>query len=340
MSEVIRPFRGLGKLEEMLEDHVSRFLNGPFDGPRATLTSDAVRTCDAKISMDMDTASLELALKRAGLSAKDVEVIAYRTSATRRVTEYPARIGAESGRRTIQIGAERPKDATGDLLFRDASGFTLGIALVLARSLKPEPLRPFLKGTWLADAKLEIHSREESMDGITPRKLTPERLSELQEQGSKVGPGTMTFVQFTGKVLATEIQQCMDLYVHEELGNAMDAHELDRGSQDESRLRFQVARMSVDVITAVAGKVYLELFEDEGRVHPGDAAIAEGLKGNAGLASFLAKPVRKSGGQGSRSDIEIAAELVKMAGTASDQLRSYVEDCYGLGHNLQSTLGA
>jgi hypothetical protein len=339
MSELIRPFRGLDRLGDYLESHVLRFVNGAFDRPRATLTSDAVRGCDARISLQLETAGLEMELKRAGLLAKDVEIIAYRISATRRLTEYPARIKAGDGGKTIEIDAGRQKDSTGDLLYREGSGFTLGIAFVLANSRPPEPLRPFLKGTWLADAKLEVHSREESMDGITPLKLTPERLAELQEQGSKVGPGTITFIQFTGKVLETEVQQCMDLYVHEDLGNAMDSYELNPGSIDESRLRFQVARMSVDVITAIACKVYLELLDEDGLIKPADAAVEEALKANAGLASFLAKPVRKSGGQGARTDVEISTELIKLAGTAPDELRSYVEDCYGLGKHLNSTLG-
>lgn len=340
MSELIRPFRGLDKLGDYLEGNVLRSVNGAFDRPRATLTADAVRSCDAKISLELDTAGLELELKRAGLSSKDVEIVSYRNSATRRLTEYPARASADHEGKKIQISAERQAYSTDDLLYREGSGFTLGIALVLANSRPPEPLRPFIRGTWLADAKLEVHSREENMDGITPYKLTPECLAELQEQGSKVGPGTMTFIQFTGKVLQSEIQQCIDLYVHEDLGTAMDSHELDPSSIDESKLRFQIARMSVDVITAIASKAYLELVEEDSVVNPDEAAVTEALKKNAGLASFLSKPVRKSGGQGARSDVEIATEILILAGTAPDQLRSYVEDCYGLGKHLSSTLGS
>jgi hypothetical protein len=339
MSEVIRPFRGLDRLENLLDDHVTRYANGTVDRPRVTLTTDSVRTCDARIEAVVDAARFELEAKRAGLDAKDIEVIAYRTSATRRLTEYLDRKVWSPGLKTLEIRTERRKDVAGDLLYREGSGFTLGIAFVLRQNIEREPLRPFLKGTWLADAKLEVRSREEAMDGITPHKLTAERIAELQEQGIKVGPATLTYVQFTGSLISSDLLQCVDIYIHEQLGAAMDGHELNPSSLDETKLRFQVARMSVDVITAVAARAYLEVKRESGELEPNGSTVEEALSGNPGLASFLSKPVRRAGGQGGRSDLEIAVDLVKMAGIEPGQLRSFVEDCYGVGNSLLSTLG-
>ena len=348
MTSVIRPFMGLEELEVQLNERLNRVINGTQlveDADSSTMASEQVGSADAEIATTINVEAILRAISLAGLTPEDVELVSYRTSATRRLTEFSSRTSiADFARSSIDgnivISASRINAQADALLSGESAGFTLGIALVLSKSLDPtRTLRPFQKGTWLAEATLRIRSKLENQDGILPISLTADCIAELRARGVQVGPATVSFIEFNADVLTEQFKERMYLYIHKDLNDALDQLEKGHVGIDEDLVRYEVSKLGVEVVFVVAHKAFLEIAAQQGSTQPDRDQMLERITNLPGLASFIAKPLSGTDGYEDQKDEEIAVDVILLAGTNPSQLRALLEDRNKVGALTARALG-
>lgn len=348
MTSIIRPFMGLEELELHFTQRLKRTINGielTDDEESSTMPTDQVASCDAEIVATILVEPMLRALSLAGLTPEDVDLVSYRTSATRRLTQFVSRMSIADYVRSstsghIVVSATRIKTERDELLSGEGAGFTLGLALVLSRSLDPaRTLRPFQKGTWLTEATLRLRSKHENQDGILPIPLTDECIAELRGRGIQVGPATLSYIEFGGDVLSENFRERLYLYIHKDLNDALDRLEKGQVDIDEGLVRYEVAKLGAEVICVVAHKAFLEIGAQLGSLQTDRNMVLEHISNLPGLASFISKPLSGSGGYEDRKDEEIAADVIWLAGTEPSRLRALLEDCNQVGTLTAQALG-
>lgn len=348
MTSIIRPFMGLDDLELHFAQRLRRTINDrdlAEDEEASTMLADQVASCNAEISTIIHIGPMLRALSTAGLTADDVNLLSYRTSATRRLTTFSenrslAELASIAQNGEIVVSAGRRTSQADELLEGESSGFTLGLALVLARGQDPtRTLRPFQKGTWLVEATLKIRSRQENQDGILPIPLTEERIAELQSRGIHVGPATLLFVEIGGEVLNENFRERVNMYIHRDLNEAFDRVEKGDEGIDEDAVRYEAAKLGVEVVSIIAQKCFLEISSLAGTNQLERNDILEVVTKVPSLAAFLAKPLSRLDQFSDRKDEDNATDIVLLAGTDSGRLRALLEDCNGVGGLTASALG-
>jgi hypothetical protein len=336
MAKTIRPFRGLDDLQGLLDKAIFE-INGKSVKGMQTLVPAEVGAANASLRLELDSSAFTRALAKAGLSSDDVEIVTHRLGGARRLIELNRSIpNPKSQPRTVEV--IRNAGLEGDHLYGDENGFSLGVSVVLARKMQRERLRPFLQGTWLAEVKLEVRAHEEADAGPQLKKLDDETIAALQAKGVRVGPATMTYVDFTQKLLTSPLVSAVVVYVNEGLGDAIKQQAETKSEAEEQKLRFHFARMAVDATSAIAVQVGKEIFDlDPADVHD-EARIKLVIQSNDGLVHFLSFHLLKSAwGQGKDRE-SAAAEVVYLAYHSPDNLRAMLEQCTGVGLHLPDTL--
>jgi hypothetical protein len=337
MSNTIRPFRGLDALQVLL-DGTEFLVNGKRSLGRVTMTPDEVRDATADARLVLDRAAYRNALAVAGLSLDDVEVLAFRLGGSGRLLELN-RVETKSSDRSIIVSTTRDGAKIGDPLHGEESSFSLGASIVLAKDLEKKRFRPYLKGTWLAEARLDVRAHDEAVAGPQLRQLNDEEVAALRSKGIRVGLDTLTYVDFTQKLLSAPLVSAVTIYVNEGLGLALKRHEETKSDEFERRLRFHMSRVAVDATVAIATKVAEEIAELEPEDLDDVARIRTAIQGSEGLVRFLSHYFVKSDwGRGLERE-SAAAEVVHLAHRAPADLRPMLEQCVGLGEHLPDVLG-
>jgi len=337
MAKTIRPFRGLDALQVLL-DGTEFSVNGKRSLGRVTMAPDEVRDAAADLRLVLERSAYRNALAVAGLALGDVEVLAFRLGGSGRLLELN-RVETGSDDRSVIVSATRDSGQAGDLLHGEESSFSLGATIVLAKDLERKRFRPFLKGTWLAEARLDVRAHDEAVAGPQLRQLNDEEVAALRAKGIRVGPATLTYVDFTQKLLAAPLVSAVTIYVNEGLALALKRHEETKSDEDERRLRFHMSRVAVDATVAIATKVAEEIAEIEPEDLNDVARIRTLIQGSEGLVRFLSHYFMKSDwGRGLERE-SAAAEVVHLAHRAPADLRPMLEQCIGLGEHLPDVLG-
>jgi len=337
MPKTIRPFRGLDALQGLL-DGTEFLVNGKRSLGRVTMAPDEVRDATVDARLVLDQAAYRTALAVAGLSIDDVEVLAFRLGGSGRLLELN-RVETGSSDRSVIVSASRDGAQVGDPLHGEESSFSLGASIVLAKDLEKKRFRPFLKGTWLAEARLEIRAHDEAVAGPQLRQLNDEEVAALRAKGIRVGPATLTYIDFTQKLLAAPLVSAVTIYVNEGLGLALKRYEETMSDEVERRLRFHMSRVAVDATVAIATKVAEEIAEIEPEDLDDVARIRTTIQGSEGLVRFLSHYFMKSEWGRGLDRESAAAEVVHLAHRAPADLRPMLEQCIGLGEHLPDVLG-
>jgi hypothetical protein len=303
------------------------------------MASAEVRDATVDARLVLDRAAYKTALAVAGLSVDDVEVLAFRIGGSGRLLELN-RVETGFSDRNVIVSATRDGAKVGDLLHGEESSFSLGATIVLAKDLERKRFRPFLKGTWLAEARLEVRAHDEAISGPQLRQLNDEEVAALRAKGIRVGPATFTYVDFTQKLLTAPLVTAVTIYVNEALGRALKQYEETMSDDVERRLRFHMSRVAVDATVAIAIKVVEEIAEIEPEDLDDVARIRTTIQGSEGLVRFLSHHFMKSEwGRGLERE-SAAAEVVRLAHRAPEDLRPMLEQCIGLGEHLSDVLGS
>lgn len=177
----VRPFVGLDALQRLLDADATLLVGADVVEPDGTLTltlegfllRDVVLqlgATDERYEEIVD--ALEARCAELGYATDGVELAVVASSPYLKISEVLARrrvAEMRGGDRRIALhGPPRPR-----ALQSPRSGCSIDVYLVLSQHVEPRPLRPYLKGTWLAHVSFTLSS-ELAPIGFTPRPLTPE----------------------------------------------------------------------------------------------------------------------------------------------------------------------
>lgn len=181
-NPVLRPYDHLEEFEKMVEDvqlDVFTYTTPVKCGPGETVIVDSVelRQLGLKITPMWQDNRVASALQEIQLSEGDVEVVVVVDAGFLRQRSVVSRCSLtelESGLTVVELGKGRPR-----AMQDKRQGYVLSLHLVLARELGRAPLRPWRKGTVLAETSFRI---KPSFDfaGLDPEPLTEDVIREHQ----------------------------------------------------------------------------------------------------------------------------------------------------------------
>jgi hypothetical protein len=147
---------------------------GETDEAYAELGAALVQKC---AELEYDPAAVELVVVASSPYLKIAELLV-----RRKVAEF-----ADTERRIVLHGPPRPR-----ALRSPRSGCTIDVYLLLGSSAQPRPLRPWRKGTWLAQVSFTISS------DLAPIGFTPRPLTAQVRKDNELPDDTVRFVVFDG----------------------------------------------------------------------------------------------------------------------------------------------
>ena len=211
-TRTVRPFRGLSLLEEKFRNVVLNLGSDLCEGGKEASIVDesSLQFGDLVVSLRCSQTDLFDALKIAGLSPDDVQLLVTARATTYKVSEIIYQVALSN----IQFFEPfRIDKASSPLIFGDRNGFDIRVALVLAAAgSQVDPLRPRIVGTWLA--KRDFRLRTETLfSGFSSNPLTDETRQLLGAP-----KGCMTWLEIDGGILECEfLADSVHHYVDAEL---------------------------------------------------------------------------------------------------------------------------
>jgi len=214
-SPVIRNFRGLDKLEKVLNDckwtvNLGYGNHSTFDTDSTVPVSPSdIRDIGISLNLEIDQATLLAAIGHADLQAADVELIVVAEGSFLKNRDVLVKV--ESLNLPSSINITRWKAVRSDSMLDRRHGFDLSAYFVLNKGIRHMPLRPRRLGTVLAETRLSIRPTKLG-SGLVPRPLTDEI------RGNKLPRGTTLWVEQTGELFdATALDDAVVIYIDEQL---------------------------------------------------------------------------------------------------------------------------
>jgi hypothetical protein len=191
------------------------------------------------------------------LDPDDVELVVITSTQRLKLAEIPwrtslAHLHAEPTR--IMLAAPHHRPDSFDAPF---GGVRIDLYCLLSRQLSPLPLRPWRKGTWLADLRWELRSAVREV-GFTPVPLDDELRRQLN-----LDSGTMRYVEFDGSALDPDIDESsLMLYVDGGLLTAITSNPNTPGSRFLQRQLFLDAVRSILMQPHLSGEIRSASYEE------------------------------------------------------------------------------
>ncbi|GAA2079856.1 hypothetical protein GCM10009821_20150 [Aeromicrobium halocynthiae] len=275
---VIRPFNGLDAAENVLEDLVLRI--DDLEHEPGSIVVDAPTLASAKMALRLPSGSdLGDAVDSTPLGSADCGLVVVARALSNRWSHVVLRDYV----RHLDLDGDFEIDRDADrLVFADAGGFVITVAIVLLHELQPEPLRPNSPGTWLARRDFRVVP-ERAEFSFSPDELT----DELRKQFSLPSNApSFVHVDIDQMIGADDVSEAVSVYLDSSILRL-----LQQSQTDPLALQIQ-SELAVTTMAAVA--------------RGGLAAMAESLDYEPGapdvedypaIASFYAQLTRRLGRQ-------------------------------------------
>lgn len=255
-TRTIRPFVGLGDIGAVLEETALHFgTETCLAGQGITIDVSPHEFLMRPVTIEWaadDTGLQEFtdrareAVKAAGLSDSDLSLVAVASSPFLKVADIIfERTFAhleELGRITDLSPAPRP-----DAFSAPFSGFTVDAYVLLNRQLEKRPLRPYLRGTWLAHARYRVSTTH------GPAFLPPTPLTAAIRDRLGLASKAVRYLYLGDHDLLKDYttQEKPTFYVDEDLLSQLNARRRSRGSK---ALQLQLAHdFAASVVRRAAG---------------------------------------------------------------------------------------
>jgi hypothetical protein len=248
----------------------------------ATLTQNDLLTSSFTVRPELDTVELETGLESIGLGPAGISLLIFAKSRTLKQTEIILleSLSTSPGRRESEIAIE---PSVNPLLFADVSaGFSLDVALVLAETIPHEPLKPYLKGTWLGRRTFDV--RVERDDAL----FVPVPLDDARRRELDLPSGTMSYVRFEpdrSPLEATDIEELLEFLVDDGvLGHIKQV-------EQSPEARLVMTQLAAELLTAILMRGVRDLEDDniqlrmevDGRPSIFDRVVAKVAEGQTGV---------------------------------------------------------
>jgi hypothetical protein len=277
----VRPFRGLASFQRALSKIVFSADSQEVE-ESVTLSSNDLLTSSFSIRLDFDRVELETGLESVPLVPEAISLLIFAKSRTLKQTEI---ILLESLSTSLErSGSEIAIETSSNpLLFGDVSaGFSVDVALVLAEAIPHEPLKPYLKGTWLGRRKFDVHvERDDAL-------FVPVPLDDVRRRELSLPPGTMSYVPFEvdrSPLEATDIEELLEFLVDDGvLGHIKHV-------EQSPEARLVMTQLAAELLTAILMRGVRDLEDDsiqlrietDGRPSIFDRVVAKVAEGQSGV---------------------------------------------------------
>jgi hypothetical protein len=265
LTQVIRPFRGLEKLDELAELVSIRFGDTQIESGRSATADSPIDFLNRAIEISVPYGSadgqvsqdLEEALEQASLRPQDVDFLILSTTRALRRSDVLTKINlAENSLPQKFPVKERPPS-----LRASTNGTDIEVMLVLADDLEPAFAKPHRKGTWLCRSKFTLQAQSKG------RGFELHPLTEVVRKQHSLGSGVPWFIHVTGEEeqMSEENKQLGDvvrIYVEQTLLNRLRVVEHEPDSQ---LVQMQIV---LDTYRAVVTRILSDRQEDEPRDLP------------------------------------------------------------------------
>lgn len=168
-KRVVRPFTGLGEIDECLQ-FTHLILNGePIDEQVIVREASELAVDHFALALNVDARAVAEAVERMQIPEVDVGLAVIATGRSLKATSILLRspILVPSVPTQLELDAGQHPEVFGDL-----RGFNLRVCVVLLNDLQPQPLRPYRAGTWLAVRDFSVGARGDILSAFNPQKLT------------------------------------------------------------------------------------------------------------------------------------------------------------------------
>lgn len=218
-KRVVRPFAGLGEVQECLESsHL--ILNGePVDQQAIVREASELVDDTFVLALNVDNGAVADAVQRMQIPEVDVGLAVIATGRSLKATAILLRspVLAPSIPAHLELDPSQYPEVFGDL-----RGFDIRVCVVLLHDLQPRPLRPYLAGTWLATRDFSVSSRGDILSAFNPLRLTPEALDSFQ-----LPDGTVTYLAVNGESVldSTDLAETFSFFIDGALFDLLHANQ-------------------------------------------------------------------------------------------------------------------
>lgn len=248
---VVRPFSGLQAADDVLDGTVLS-VDGTVYEP-GSVVLDASLLASAKFALHLPTGKeMGDAVDSTPLGSADCGLVITTRALSNRwshtvLREYVRHVDADP---VMEIDRDIDR-----LVFADAGGFVISVAIVLLHELQPEPLRPNLTGTWLARRDFRVVP-ERAEFSFSPDELT----DELRKQFSLPSNApSFVHVDVDQLVGADDLSEAVGVYLDSSILRL-----LQQSQTDPLALHIQ-SELAVTTMAAVARGGLVAMQQDLGR---------------------------------------------------------------------------
>lgn len=219
-KRVVRPFGSLGEVEECLKS-THLILNGE-SVKEPTIVREVSELADDRfvLALNVDTEAVADAVQRMQIPEVDVGLAVIATGRSLKATEILLRapVLAPSVPARLDLDPARYPD-----IFSDLRGFDVRVCVVLLHDLQPQPLRPYLAGTWLATRDFSVSAQGDILSAFNPQKMT----QEVRDSYALPG-GTVTYLAVEGDSIleSADLAECFSFFIDAALFDLLHANQL------------------------------------------------------------------------------------------------------------------
>ena len=218
-KRVVRPFAGLGEVEECLAS-THLILNGePVDQEAIVREASELVEDRFVLALNVDNEAVADAVQRMQIPEVDVGLAIIATGRSLKATAILLRspVLVPSAPAQVELDPARYPDIFGDL-----RGFDIRVCVVLLHDLQPQPLRPYLAGTWLATRDFSVSARGDILSAFNPLRLSPEVRDTLQ-----LPDGTVTYLAINGDSVldSTDLAEAFSFFIDGALFDLLHANQ-------------------------------------------------------------------------------------------------------------------
>jgi hypothetical protein len=207
-SRVLRPFKGLTKIEKLFEKSTITVSDKPYSAGSIILPQAVFEECSYKLIVGFKLDELRSAVDDTGIPYVDTALVLVSRGRTLRTMH----VQFVHHLRNDNLPDEIEFDVKGQLLlFKDKAGFISTFALVLSRTLPQEVLSPFLTGTWLGRSRFVVGLQ------LDPSAISPQKLTKEIRADRKLGEDTLSFIDISPDALEVDnLTDAVTIYLDED----------------------------------------------------------------------------------------------------------------------------
>jgi hypothetical protein len=250
-SRSIRPFAGLGRIDELFQ--LTRLIvdDQEFKQGTAIIPEMDYKDANYKLSLGFDAKNLKRMIEDANIPFVDTALVCIAKSRMLKTMhiQFLEPLRYENLEKQIEIDTEQ-----NPLVYRDQTGFKLYLAVVLVRNLPKKALRPNLTGTWLGQARFSVAPETVNFQ------FSPTRLTDAVRTSEDLPKQTLSYVKIKNEdaeiLYEEDFERITTSYLDEDVLSLVQSDESDPLSDQITRnlVHQTIYQLLLEITQSLSGK--------------------------------------------------------------------------------------